>query len=476
MKFLKAPSYINTLSFQIFASFWVIFLILLSIVFFIPKLDTRNYSELTGEELLNYQQQIVTAIRENQLTRLLISKNHPLPLEQVKEIHPFLLNLETKQLIGVLEDEMELARQFILTATDPAKPLVRTLDNTKIAGPFTIHLSSIEDENKEEPYALFFAQKVDPQRDLVNQVFDRPGLLLIFIMILSFPLLLWQTLRISGPLKKLNLAAKSVSLGNFTVTPDLETHGVSEFRRVGKTFNQMIEAIDGLLKTHQMLLSSVSHELRTPLTRLQLATALLRRRVGESSEITRIETEITRLNLMIDDLLKFSRNQVNIHSKRDIFPLEELWQDVILDAAFEAEQHHLQFHFIQNIKNPERYDLLGNKQSLTSALENLLRNALKYTHSTISAQIQLLGNNVCIHVDDDGAGLKEKEYQKIFKPFYRVDEERTKTKAGTGLGLAIVENSVLQHYGKIWAEKSPLGGLRVTVILPLYTGGVAVIK
>lgn len=476
MKFLKLPSYTNTLSFQIFTSFWVIFLILLSIVFFIPKLDSRNYAELTGKELHSYQQEIITAIRENKLTRLLMLKKHPLPLEQSKDLHPILLNINTKQLIGALDDELDDATRFTHTANNPEKPFVKTFNNIKLAGPFTIHLTSITDDNKEEPYLLYFAQKVDPQRDFVNQIFDRPGLLLIFIMVLSSPLLLWQTLHISRPLKQLNIAAKSVALGNFIVTPDLETQGVSEFRRVGKTFNRMIEAIDGLLKTHQMLLSSVSHELRTPLTRLQLATALLRRRVGESNEITRIETEIARLDLMINDLLKFSRNQVNIHSKREVFPLEELWRDVILDTEFEAEQRQIQFHFIQEIEHPEYYYLLGNKQSLTSALENLLRNALKYTSHTISAHIKRQGDNLVIYVDDDGAGLKEEEYKKIFQPFYRVDEERTKKIEGTGLGLAIVEHSVHQHYGEIWAEKSPLGGLRIAMTLPLYMGGVAVIK
>lgn len=475
MKCSKLFSRFNSLTTQIFSYFWIVFFLLLLIAFLIPQFDNRNYSELTKNEFLEYQKQIVTAFRENRLTQALMYKNRPFPFE-ITDTHPILLNTETQQLLGVPEEELESARQFTLLSTDISKPLVKTFYNIELAGPFSVHINSSTHEDEEEPYLLYFIKKVDPQRNFVTKIFDRPYLLFVLIMTLSTPLLLLLAWRISRPLQNLNHAARAVASGDFTVTPILETQGVTDFRRVGKSFNQMTESISHLLKTHHILLSSVSHELRTPLTRLHLATALLRRRVGENNEIARIETEISRLDSMINDLLEFSRNQVNIYSERKVFALSELWEEVVHDAEFEAEQRNIKFYFKQDIQKPEQYKLLGNQQSLASALENILRNALKYTKSKIAMRTQLQGHYVYIFIDDNGTGVKEEEFDKIFQLFYRVDEARTRTIGGTGLGLAIVENNITQHYGKVWAEKSTLGGLCVTIVLPLYTGGVTVIN
>lgn len=471
MKLSTYFSRLNTVTTQIFTSFWVVFFLLLLTVFLVPKFDSRNYAELNGNELRAYQKQIITTFRENQLARLLMYKNRPFPLEQTADIHPILFNTETQLILGAPDAELERTRQFTASSQDVKTPLVKTFYDIEIAGPFSVHISSQEDDNKEEPYLLYFVQKVDPQREFVSEIFDKPILLVLTIMALSSPLLWFLALRISRPIKNLNEAAKAVAQGDFTVNPILEQKGVRELRQVGKSFNQMTNSLEDLLKTHRMLLSSISHELRTPLTRLQLAAALLRRRLGETSEIARIETETERMDLMINDLLQLSRNQVNIHSSRSVFCIDELWHEVVLDTEFEAEQRNINFYFKQDIYAPEKYFLYGNHQSLTSALENILRNALKYTKSKIAAQIYLEGQRLMIVIDDNGAGIAEEEYEKIFQPFYRIDEARTRTTGGTGLGLAIVENSILQHHGKVTASKSPLGGLRITLCLPLYTGG-----
>lgn len=218
-----------------------------------------------------------------------------------------------------------------------------------------------------------------------------------------------------------------------------------------------------------MLLSSISHELRTPLTRLQLALALLRRRFGEdNTEIHRIEIEARRLDKMINDLLLLSRQQLHSHVSREIFPINELWEEVLDDAIFEAEHRKLNFVVRQNITQPARYYVNGNKALLVSAIENIVRNALKYTQSEIRVSIFLKRQELMIVIDDNGHGLDEAEYEKIFQPFYRVDETRTRETGGTGLGLAIVANVVKEHHGAVWANASQLGGLCVTLCIPLW--------
>ena len=139
-------------------------------------------------------------------------------------------------------------------------------------------------------------------------MFDRPLLLLIVTMLISAPLLLWLARSPAKPARKLKNAADDVARGNLKQHPELEA-GPQEFLATGASFNQMVSALERMMNAQQRLISDISHELRTPLTRLQLATALMRRRHGEGHELARIETEAQRLDSMINDLLALSRGQ-----------------------------------------------------------------------------------------------------------------------------------------------------------------------
>jgi len=232
-------------------------------------------------------------------------------------------------------------------------------------------------------------------------------------------------------------------------------------------------AIDNLISNQHNLLSSISHELKTPLTRLQLSTALVRHQTGDIEPVKRIEKEIQRMDKMISELLLISRQQMHSQMEHNLFSIDQLWDDVIKDALFEAEQRKITCDVNISILHPEKHMIYGNLSLLTSAIENIVRNALKYTKDRIFLTINLQKNEqdencLQIRVDDNGLGLPPEEFDKIFKPFYRVDETRTRATGGTGLGLTIVYNVVNEHHGKVWAESSNLGGLAVTIQLPLW--------
>ena len=114
----------------------------------------------------------------------------------------------------------------------------------------------------------------------------------------------------------------------------------------------MVTAIDNLLNSQKRMLSDISHELRTPLARLKLSAAILRRKNGETPELTRIETEAERLEQMINDILNISRQQINTHLEHEIFPIEEIWEDVLENARFETEQSKQQLIINNQIKHP----------------------------------------------------------------------------------------------------------------------------
>lgn len=240
---------------------------------------------------------------------------------------------------------------------------------------------------------------------------------------------------------------------------------MQEFLAAGASFNQMVTALERMMTSQQRLLSDISHELRTPLTRLQLGTALLRRRGGESKELERIETEAQRLDSMINDLLVMSRNQQKNALVSETMKANQLWGEVLDNAAFEAEQmgKSLTVNY-----PPGPWPLYGNPNALESALENIVRNALRYSHTKIEVGFSVDKDGITITVDDDGPGVSPEDREQIFRPFYRTDEARDRESGGTGLGLAIVESAMQQHRGWVKADDSPLGGLRLTLWLPLY--------
>ena len=275
---------------------------------------------------------------------------------------------------------------------------------------------------------------------------------------------------ITRPLKNLRITANAVARGSLIIDPKIESRGIKEFREVGRSLNYMIRSLQTSNNHQQQLLSDISHELKTPLARLQLATAILKKKNGETKETERIENEIQKMNSMVLDLLSLSRLELNQHISRKLFQAEDIWKNILEDARFEIEQYGLKLFIEDQIKDKELYTLNGNVNLLSSALENIIRNAQKYAKSIIKVQISIIQEQdlLFIVVDDDGKGVPDHKLEHIFRPFYRVDEARARQTGGTGLGLTIVANAVQQHQGKVKAIKSELGGLRIEIRLPLW--------
>ena len=448
--------------------FWFSFFIMMSLVIVLPNLDLRLYSSLEEADIVNYQKEILNIVRNGQLQGL-ISEVPVLPSDKFQPSRPVLINLQTKDILGELPEETTYIRRFTEASNNFSEPKRKNFNEVQISGPFQVYLG-----DGANSYALYFISYVNPQREIFNYVFDRPIILILIILLITSPLLWWFTRMLTKPISRLQEAANSVALGNFKIDKSLVANGPLELRQVGQSFNRMAASIDHLISNQQTLLSSISHELKTPLTRLQLATALVRHECGETDSVKRIEREIGRMDKMISELLLLSRQQMNSQMERDIFYANTLWTDIINDAKFEAEQRGIAF--LTNIRLPKNeLQLNGNFRLLESAVENVVTNALKYTKDKIELHIFIQEEEeeeeeefLRIRIDDNGSGVHPDEFEKIFKPFYRVDETRTRTTGGTGLGLAIVSNVIQEHQGKVWAEKSPLGGLAVTIRLPLW--------
>lgn len=454
---------ISSLTTRIFAIFWLTLALVLMLVLMLPKLDSRQMTPLLDNE----QRQ---GIMIEQHVEAELSQDPPNDLMWWRRLfraidkwappgQRLLLVTSEGRVIGAQHNEMQVIRNFIGQSDNADHPQKKKYGRLEMAGPFSIR-------DGEDNYQLYLIRPAgSSQLDFINLLFDRPLLLLIVTMLISSPLLLWLAWSLAKPARKLKHAADDVAAGNLRQRPELES-GPQEFLAAGASFNQMVSALERMMNSQQRLLSDISHELRTPLTRLQLATALMRRRHGEGKELGRIEMEAQRLDGMINDLLVLSRTQHTNALVSEAIKANHLWSDVLEDARFEAEQMG---KTLEVPYPPGPWPLYGNPSALESALENIVRNALRYSHSKISVSFSVDKQGITVHVDDDGPGVSQEDREQIFRPFYRTDEARDRESGGTGLGLAIVDNAIQQHRGWVKADDSPLGGLRLTLWLPLYT-------
>ncbi|MDC9603956.1 envelope stress sensor histidine kinase CpxA [Xenorhabdus griffiniae] len=455
---------INSLTARIFAIFWFTLALVLMIALMAPKLDSRQLTPLLdseyqlGEKLAKQVEEELMHDSGNDLFWWL-RLDRAIALWTPPGQRLLLVSSE-----GLISDintpphQQQVIRNFIGQSDNADHPKKKKYGRSEILGPFSVR-------DGEDHYHLYIIRPAgSPQSDFINLMFDRPFLLPAATMLISAPLLLWLSWSLAKPARKLKNAADDVAKGNLRQHPELES-GPQEFLAAGSSFNQMISALERMVTAQQRLISDISHELRTPLTRLQLATALLRRRHGESKELERIETETQRLDGMINDLLVLSRNQHKNELLRENIKAHDIWSDILENAKFEAE--HMS-KTLDIVSPPGNWIIYCNPAALGSALENIVRNALRYSSNHIAVAFKADSQGVTISVDDDGPGVTPEDREHIFRPFYRTDEARDRESGGTGLGLAIVETAVSQHRGWVKAEDSPLGGLRLVIWLPLH--------
>jgi signal transduction histidine kinase len=219
-------------------------------------------------------------------------------------------------------------------------------------------------------------------------------------------------------------------------------------------------------------LKDISHELRSPLARLNVALALARQKTGPAAEpsLQRIELEAERLNELIGRLLTVARMEGGEESIRmEIVNLEDLVREVARDADFEAQGRKCRVKCVVDLN----VLVSGNPELLRSAIENVIRNATRYTREGTDVDVSLsrveegARPEALIRVLDSGPGVPEDKLSDLFRPFYRLDDARNRQTGGVGLGLAITERAVRLHGGTVQATNREEGGLSVEIRLPL---------
>jgi len=292
-------------------------------------------------------------------------------------------------------------------------------------------------------------------------------------------LLAWS---MTSPVTRLRKAAQSLAAGDLSARTGAPVGGGrDDLTELMRDFDRMAERIEGLVDSQSRLLKDVSHELRSPLARLSVALGLARQRVASEvvapeleSSLNRIELEADRLNQLIQRLLTIARLESGTDGLRKTeLPLRELVEQVARDAEYETPGRRCQVTTEATADPADQFLVEADPDLLRSAVENVVRNATRYTAEGTTVEVRLERQRtangekeIIVRVLDSGPGVPDEALQKILEPFYRLDDARNRQTGGAGLGLSIADRAIRLHGGQLRASNRKEGGLEIEIRIP----------
>lgn len=307
-----------------------------------------------------------------------------------------------------------------------------------------------------------------PAEFFAHYRFNHGNIIFRFIaaMLISGFICYLLSLYLLRPIRVLQRAARKLGQGQLqTRVYHALGRRKDEIGELAHDFDEMAARLESLVHSKQQLLQDISHELRSPLARLSVALEMAKdKSPGAVKELLRITEEADKLNALIQQILSLSRlDTASLPIIFEEIDLAELIHSIVSDANYEKQQHTSPIIFFAATACPAWV----NYALLRSAIENVIRNALRYTpeQQTIRVFLRQKKNHAQIVIEDSGPGIPPAKMTYIFDPFFRVDDSRAQRTGGFGLGLAIAKKAVLLHHGTIAAENIATGGLRVTLTL-----------
>src|SRR5882757_6271903 len=411
------------------------------------------------------------------------------------------LPLEARQAVEIYEREGESGLKLHfdrLRASRIVKPYLFNENGKEVTGhiPSAAVIEIIKDAKKDAPTVGkltgrngFAAQKVigpsgkeytvlimgfDPTFSLlVRELGSKTLFSVLAVLLVGGVFCFWLARHIANPVVQLSETATRIADGWLDARGDKSIRlRRDEIGRLGLSFDRMAERIESLVRGQQRLLGDVSHELRSPLARLSVAEGLLRQCPPEerTEYLDRIELEVEHLDRLIGQLLTLARIDSGADSSRkEKTELSSLIQEVAADGNFEAQGRCCAVR----VDSMDACTTTGTGEQLRRAIENVVRNAIRYTLPNTEIGISIRRRYspapamAVIQVRDRGFGVKEEHLEKIFLPFYRVPSINGEQAGGAGLGLAITERIVRMYGGSVGATNAPDGGLIVKLELPL---------
>ncbi len=273
----------------------------------------------------------------------------------------------------------------------------------------------------------------------------------LWITVPAFVMIIISLIFLKNQTRPITALAKAAEkFGKGEEIEEFKPSGASEIRQAGLEFDRMRKRILRHLNQRSEMLSGISHDLRTPLTRMKLQTAFIK----DKEISSKLVEDINEMEKMLNEYLQFTSS--SYVEKDELFNLSELIDQIV-------NKYNNQNISISIL---ERVYINGRKNLIRRCINNLIDNALKYGKN-VRIELSKKNTNIFIKIEDDGPGIPDKEYENVFKPFYKIDKGRAETKSSVGLGLSIASDIIRSHGGNIKLDKSKLNGLEVRIFLPV---------
>lgn len=292
-------------------------------------------------------------------------------------------------------------------------------------------------------------------------------LLLIFALLTSGLVSYGLAAAVSRPVRKLRDATQSLAEGNLNarVAGSLGKRR-DELGMLGREFDTMAERLQRAANRQTELTRNISHELRSPLARMRVAVELARRKAGDLTEFERLEQEAERLDSLIGQILSYAKLENDDEQRGTPVDIIDVLSEVAENVNFECKSERV----VIDSSVRAGATVSGFRGALISAVENVVRNAVRHSPADSLVRIVVSADEADLHVEvkDTGPGVTDEELPGLFEAFFRTRESAENDgNGGTGLGLAIARRAVELHAGRIEARNQEDGGLAVRISLPV---------
>lgn len=310
-----------------------------------------------------------------------------------------------------------------------------------------------------------------PRRPSLFGALALPGipLAVLAIALIVSALASWSLAQhLSAPIRRMQEGARSVASEklDLRVSDGLDARK-DELAVLARDFDAMADQLRATRSARTQLLRDISHELRSPLARMRVALGLARQpHTDPALQLDRLEREIERLDALISQVLRLARlHGTDTEFKRENLDVDEILQEIVQDANFEGAMKQCTVRLLGRVDS----GVYANRELLHSAIENVLRNAVRYSPKgqMVEVSVERRKEALEILIRDHGPGVPGSDLERIFEPFFRVAESRDRDSGGEGIGLAITSQVIKAHGGSATAENAYGGGLQVRLVMPL---------
>jgi two-component system OmpR family sensor kinase len=309
-----------------------------------------------------------------------------------------------------------------------------------------------------------------PRRPSIFGALSLPGIsltILCIALVVSALTSWWLAQHLSAPIRRIQAGARALASENLEVRVSAGLEGRrDELAVLARDFDAMADQLRANRGAITQLLRDISHELRSPLARMRVALGLARQPPADlSRQLDRLEREIERLDSLISQVLKLARlHGTDTPFARETFELDEVIEEVVRDANYEGAVKNCRVR----LQGAAAAAVNGNRDLLRSAIENVLRNAVRYSpqDAPVDVSVTRAESGVVILIRDQGPGVPDRDLERIFEPFYRVAESRDRDTGGEGIGLAITAQVMKAHGGSAKAANRPPEGFEIRLNLP----------